>query len=68
MRLHYYRETEDSEPEVVSVREAKKLIKERGGVAWTEHYDRDGGMFETSPITIGNNARIAYGVKYNVHL
>ena len=68
MRLHFYRKDDNSESEVVSIREAKKLIKKQGGIAWTEHYDRDGGLFECSDITLGNNNKVAYNVKYNVHL
>lgn len=50
---------------VVSVTTAKKLLKEFGGAAWTEHYERNGGLFEISPITLkGNNSRF----KYNRHL
>ena len=48
-----------------SVYYAKKMLKQYGGVAWTEHIDRDGGLFETSEITLkGNNSRF----KYNRHL
>lgn len=43
MRITKYRKDKDSEPECVSIRTAKKLLKEQGGQAWTEHYDRDGG-------------------------
>jgi hypothetical protein len=68
MRLHFYRKDNDSEAEVVSISHAKLLLKKQGGIAWTEHYDRDGGMFEATPIELKNNAGIAYNVKYNVHL
>jgi len=48
-----------------SISTAKKLLKQYGGSAWTEHFDRDGGFFESSPIVLkGNNSR----VKYNRHL
>lgn len=44
---------------------AKKLMKKYGGHAVTQHFDRDGGLFETTPITLkGNNSRF----KYNQHL
>jgi len=44
---------------------AKKMLKKYGGRAWTEHYDRDGGLFEVTPIELtGNNSRF----KYNRHL
>lgn len=49
----------------ISVTAAKKLLGEFGGVAWTEHIDRDGGCFESSEIKLtGNNSRF----KYNHHL
>ena len=41
------------------------MLKTKGGSAWTEHYDRDGGLFEVTKIELtGNNSRF----KYNVHL
>jgi hypothetical protein len=47
------------------VREAKKLLKLYGGTAWTEHYERDGTMFEVTQIELtGNNSTH----KYNHHL
>ena len=48
-----------------SVTTAKKLLKEFGGHAWTEHCERDGSVFEVTPIELGkNNSRF----KYNRHL
>jgi hypothetical protein len=48
-----------------SIRTAKAMLKKYGGYAWTEHYERDGGLMETSEITLnGNNSRF----KYNRHL
>lgn len=48
-----------------SVSAAKKLLKQYGGSAWTEHLERDGGCFEVTEIRIaGNNSRF----KYNHHL
>ena len=44
-----------------NVSKAKKLLKKYGGYAWTEHIDRDGGVFETSEVTLtGNNSRFRY--------
>ena len=44
---------------------AKKLIRQYGGHAWTEHIDRDGGCFEVTPISLtGNNTKF----HYNHHL
>ena len=49
----------------ISITAAKKLLRQFGGAAWTEHCARDGGLFETTEITLGgNNSRF----KYNRHL
>lgn len=80
----WYKGSEDYEPipddvpdsqitgyteQVCSVSMAKKYLRKYGGAAWTEHYDRDGGCFEVTPIHAkGSNAGTAYGVKYNQHL
>lgn len=49
----------------ISIKHAKKLLKTYGGSAWTEHYDRNGSLFESTPITLkGNNSRF----QYNRHL
>jgi hypothetical protein len=65
MRLTYYRKDDNSEAECVNVTTAKKLLKKQGGKAWTEHYDRDGSLFEVSKIEPnGNNSKF----KYNHHL
>ena len=80
MRLNYYEFPEGTAPEIlkendcspddrvlggISVTTAKKLLKEHGGTAWTEHCDRDGSCFEVTSITLmGNNSRF----KYNHHL
>jgi len=78
MRLNYYRFPE-SIPEsqqieygaddgVVmgcTVTYAKKLLRMFGGCAWTDHCERDGGVFEVTDITLsGNNSKF----KYNHHL
>ena len=80
MRLNYYRFPDNASPALLaeydctpddnviegcSVTFAKKLLKEHGGAAWTEHIDRDGGCFEVTEIKLkGNNSRF----KYNHHL
>lgn len=57
-------EAEDT-VEGCSVTEAKRLLREFGGFAWTDHCERDGGVFETTEITLkGNNSKF----KYNRHL
>lgn len=49
----------------ISITAAKRLLKEFGGVAWTDHCERDGGCFETTEIRLkGNNSHF----KYNHHL
>lgn len=49
----------------ITVSAAKKLLKQYGGSAWTEHCERDGGCFEVTEIKLqGNNSRF----KYNHHL
>ncbi len=72
MRLTYFRETKNSEAILTSISGAKKLLKadlkSKGELsescAWTEHYDRDGGMFEVTMIELtGNNSHF----KYNQH-
>lgn len=79
MRLNYYRFPEGTSEDVlrehcgadedtiegISVTTAKKYLRQFGGAAWTEHIDRDGSLFEVTPIEIGgNNSRF----KYNHHL
>lgn len=40
---------------------AKRMLKQYGGCAWTEHIERDGGVFEVTEITLnGNNSRFTY--------
>ena len=49
----------------LKVTTVKNLMKQYGGIGWTEHCDRDGGVFEVTEIRIkGNNSKF----KYNVHL
>ena len=48
-----------------SVSYVKKLLKEYGGYGYTEHYERDGGLFDVTTIQLnGNNSKF----KYNHHL
>jgi len=58
---------EDAEDTVsgLTITAAKNLLRQFGGAAWTHHIERDGGVFETTAITLkGNNSRH----KYNRHL
>lgn len=80
MRINYYKFPENISNDVLkeyelrdgeytldgmSVSEVKKLIKKYGGVGYTMHCERDGTLFETTPITLnGNNSKF----KYNRHL
>ena len=65
MKISYWKKDNNTDPEVVSISNAKRLLKEEGGFAWTDHIDRDGGLFETSDIKPkGNNSKF----KYNRHL
>lgn len=49
----------------ISVTRAKQLLRKYGGSAWTEHYERDGTLFEVTEIHLaGNNSQF----KYNHHL
>lgn len=49
----------------LSITAVKKLIKQYGGIGWTEHCERDGGVFEVTPIVVGGNNS---WFKYNHHL
>jgi hypothetical protein len=65
MRITYYKKDVNSDEQITSISGAKKLLKAQGGSAWTEHYDRDGSMFERTLIEVkGSNSRF----KYNKHL
>ncbi len=45
----------------ISITRAKQLLRRYGGSAWTEHCERDGGVFEVSEITLtGNNSQFTY--------
>lgn len=53
------------ELDCIKVSTAKKMLKAYGGIAFTQHFERDGGLFETTEIKLkGNNSRF----KYNRHL
>ena len=48
-----------------TVSTAKAMIRKYGGHGFTEHIDRDGTLFETTPIRLdGNNSKF----RYNRHL
>lgn len=65
MRLNYYVKDSDSERELMSITEIKKFIKKQGGYGYTEHYERDGTLFDVTEIEVkGNNSTF----KYNRHL
>ena len=53
MRLNYWQSDDGKDKEQgISVKEAKRNLKEKGGFAWTDHYDRDGGLFEVTKIEL----------------
>ena len=75
MRLNYYQFPEGTPESVLienecdhddniiscSITYAKKMLKQYGGTAWTEHLERDGGCFEVTEIKLtGNNSRFIY--------
>ena len=80
MRIHCYKFPQGTSDEVlkengvsdhddtlsgISLSEVKKLIKKYGGSGYTMHLERDGTLFETTPIILnGNNSKF----KYNQHL
>lgn len=65
MRLSYYVKDNNTERELLSITEIKKLIKKQGGYGYTEHYERDGTLFDVTEIELkGNNSNF----KYNKHL
>jgi hypothetical protein len=56
MRITYWESEDGSEiEEAIKISTAKKLLKEKGGRAWTEIYERDGTMCESVPINIKSN-------------
>jgi len=57
----YWQENENSEPILVgTIRNAKKLLKERGGKAWIEYCDRDGTLLEVEYIQLKGRNRKDY--------
>lgn len=65
MRLSYYVKDNNAERELLSITEIKKLIEKQGGYGYTEHYERDGTLFDVTEIELkGNNSNF----KYNKHL
>ncbi len=61
----YHKNMDYRHLEGISITTAKLLLKKFGGKAWTEHCERDGGVFEVSEIKLkSNNSRF----KYNHHL
>ena len=55
----------DTEVLGITVTKVKQLIKKYGGHGFTQHIDRDGGLFDTTEIKLkGNNSKH----KYNRHL
>lgn len=62
---HFYEDEDYRTVMGCSVTFAKKMLKKYGGYAWTEHCDRDGGVFEVTDIELNkNNSKF----KYSHHL
>lgn len=68
MRIHYYRSPDGEVNGGYKLSTVKKLIKQNGGEGWTEHCERDGTLFEVTPIVVNGNNKMSYNVKYNRHL
>lgn len=64
-RIHTYTSPEGKSESGLSLTDVKKRIRKFGGTGRTEHFDRDGSFQETTPITLGNNARTTYQAEYN---
>lgn len=64
-RIHYYTDPQGRTESGLSLTEVKKRIREQGGSGYTQHFDRNGSFQETTPITLGNNARTTYQAEYN---
>lgn len=60
MKINYWRSAHENTEGItelsgISVSAAKKLLKDKGGVAWTCLFDRDGSFQDTWDITLGKN-------------
>ena len=49
-----------------SVTNAKRLLKEFGGSAWTEHCERDGGLFEVTEIKLTKTSWFGKPAKWDL--
>jgi len=64
-RIHCYTDVKGKTESGLSLTEVKKRIRKFGGTGFTQHFDRDGSLQETTPVTLGNNARTTYRAEYN---
>lgn len=64
-RIHYYTDPQGRTESGLSLTEVKKRIRKQGGSGYTQHFDRYGSFQETTPVTLGNNARTTYQAEYN---
>jgi hypothetical protein len=56
VRINVWQNNETGEIESgISMNYAKNLLRTKGGVAFTEFYDRDGSFCETRPISLSAN-------------
>jgi len=81
MRLHYWEPSENFNPASLdsddrqeledegrictTITGVKEMIKAHGGTGYTEHYERDGTLFEVTAIELNKNNSTH---KYNQHL
>ena len=64
-RIHCYTDPKGQTHSGLTLTEVKKRIRKEGGSGYTQHFDRDGSFQESTPITLGNNARTTYRAEYN---
>lgn len=64
-RIHCYTDVKGNTKSGLSLTEVKKRIRKFGGSGFTQHFDRDGSFQETTPVTLGDNARTTYRAEYN---
>ena len=64
-RIHCYTDIQGHTESGLTLAEVKKRIRKQGGSGYTQHFDRDGSFQESTPITLGNNARTTYRAEYN---
>lgn len=64
-RIHCYTGPDGKTESGLTLTEVKKRMRKEGGSGYTQHFDRDGSFQESTPITLGDNARTTYRAEYN---